>query len=646
MWILLILISIFLLISVLFYFLKIKKLKVKELEEREDFDTDNEYLKNFLPIYKESGKNFYFFSGPAGTGKSTFIKEFARYLKFKNNTYQITSTTGISVVDFEGGMTIHSFTGMGLNKDADSLDKILNSKQFKTKVKEKLMKIDVLIIDEISMFWYHQFDLLNEILKSARNNEKEFGGIKLLVFGDFLQLPPIVTNEDRNKFNFSKNYTPWVFESKIWEKMDFIYLNLNTHYRQKDRKFIEQLDRLRIGLNINLDYFNSLNCKEKHSLKLRATNKEVIKNNNYELKKNNNKEYEFDAKIYCKDKEFYKVDINELNKKFEKKLLVKVESKIIHLINDLDNGLVNGSTGIVLKIAKDKILIKWDSGFKSEIERKEHKILDKHDNELLCYSQFPIKLAHAMTIHKSQGMTLDYFDIDAINIKQHGQAYVALSRGRDPKKINVKNFSKSTIKTNKRAFGFYRSKNNKFIQLSKGDNNYLDSADLNFLKEKYYKNYNNEKWRDEYWVEKNLIKTGILNKYQYNHFKNEAGVYRITILNKDRKNTFYIGESMNLVQRISYHVSNALDDEEKLKKKQNVTIKIKNAGIENIKFEILTSPEWFIGKYITSKDWELTPERNKRWMIKRFLKQEETNEILKLKNDIDNNLIENRTHGI
>ena len=94
-------------------------------------------------------------------------------------------------MDFENGMTIHSFAGMYLNKDLNSLEKILNTKNFKEITKERIRNIDVLIIDEISMFLYQQFDLLNEIFKNARGNDEYFGGVKLLLFGDFLQLPPI-----------------------------------------------------------------------------------------------------------------------------------------------------------------------------------------------------------------------------------------------------------------------------------------------------------------------------------------------------------------------------------------------------------------------------------------------------------------------
>ena len=412
------------------------EINIQEIEKREDFETENEYLKNFIPIYEESDSNFFLFSGAAGTGKSTFIKEFVRYLDYFKNTHQITSTTGTSVVDFEDGMTINSFAGIGIDKDIDSLNKIITSRKFKFELKDKLAKTDVLIIDEISMFWYHQFDLLNEVLKHARDSEEYFGGIKLLLFGDFLQIPPIVEPKDRKYFDFSQSYIPWVFESKIWEKMDFIYLKLNTHYRQKDKKFIEQLDRLRSGLKIDINYFNSFkNPLAKNFLKLRARNDDVDKINSHYLNKNPNKEFKFYPKLYCEDEELYKSDIKDLNKKYGNVLLLKKGAKVIHLKNDLDNGLVNRSTGYVLKIGKKKIAVRWDAGFDSEIIRVESKKFDKYGDEVLCYSQFPIKLAYSITIHKSQGMTLDDYDIDAKGMFADGQAYVALSRGRDPKKL-------------------------------------------------------------------------------------------------------------------------------------------------------------------------------------------------------------------
>ncbi len=594
-----------------------------------------------------SNSNFFLFSGPAGTGKSTFIKEFSRYLKFKNINFKITSTTGISVVDFKDGVTINSFSGMGIYKDIGSLKKIVNSSKFILKTREELMKIDVLIIDEISMLCYYQFELLNEIFKVARNNNQYFGGVKVLMFGDFLQLPPVISSAERNKYNFSSKYIPWIFESNLWEKLDVVYLELNTHFRQTDKEFIKNLDLLRFGKVVNKGYFDSLVSENIDStIKLRSTRNEVSEINSIAIKENNNKEYIFKNKIFCKDFAKYNNEISELQKRFEKELILKVGLNVIHLINDSKKGIANGTTGKITKIVSDKIFVKWNNGKSNFLERY---IEEKYDGENLDFrfSQFPINVSHSITIHKSQGMSLDYYDIDAKNIFAEGQAYVALSRGRDPKKINLKNFSLNSIKVNKKAIGFYYSKESSFIKLSKGDSSIFQvSKDSERLKERFYKEYINEVWRDKKWVKDNLIDKKIINKYQYDYFLKEPGIYKISILNKDNTKSFYVGQSINLIQRISYHVSNAFDENLDLRKKQNVTMKIREAGIENIKFEFLTNKEWFLGKYITKEDWSELNQWEKTKMIKKFLRYEENKEIIKLKNEINSKLIENRTHGI
>ncbi|BDU67746.1 MAG: hypothetical protein TYPL_3990 [Candidatus Tyloplasma litorale] len=641
----LLVLAIFSLVLAIFFILIIRisffeKAKVQTLDERKDFETKNEYLKKFITIFDGNNSNYYFFSGPAGSGKSTFINEFTKYL---NLEYQITSTTGISVVNFENGMTIHSFSGIGNKKSLDDINKILNSKKYKQEIKLKLQKIDVLIIDEISILSYMQFDLLNKVLQDARNNNEYFGGVKLILFGDFLQLPPI----SKNGF-----FTPWIFKSRIWESMNFVYLTLNKHYRQKDKDFIRHLNRLRIGITNkdDINYFHNLKNESKsESLNLRAKKDEVDSINNKFIESNNNKSFLFKSKIYSSNWDLYKNEINSFKETFSERLIIKKGIRVIHLKNDFDNKLVNGSLGTIKHINYSKIIVDWDGVGEQKLNFYKHTLYEfNNPNKIaLSFKQLPIKPAYAITIHKSQGMTLDSFDVDCKNIFADGQTYVALSRGKDALKINVQNISIDKIKTNKEALGFYFSKNKKFIPL--GESNFSKFNNLNeisIFKTKIYKSYINNIWRDEKWVQENLINTKLINQFEYKYYMNQAGIYKITILDHNNENRVYIGQSQNLIQRLCYHVSNAFDDKLKLKKKQQVSKTIRKYGLKNIKFEILTSRNWFIGKYITEEDWNLLETKQQDKLLKNYLFYEENIEIEKLKKRINNRLIENRTNGL
>lgn len=630
-WIILIAFILFIFIIFL-----IAKNDVSILKDRSDFTSENEYLNKFIPHYLESDRRLFFFTGPAGSGKSTFIKEFVRYTEYKEKTIKVTSTTGVSAFGFDGGETINSFSGIGIDKGVEKTEKVI--RRLSEKQKNNIIETDVLVIDEISMMNSGQFDLLDNLFKKVRNSEEPFGGMEVLVFGDFLQLPPVEISKDLNKD------VPWVFKSNSWKY--FSLFSLNTVYRQNEKDFILNLGRIRIGSfnEKTINYFKRFKNESKDSLKIRGTNNEVDLVNKNSMQSINGKKFTFD---YRGNEELSKKKESELISILEPlqiRLELKIGCRVISVINDLKNSIANGTTGTlkgIKVISNEEFLeIAWDTGNVQLVKRK----TVNQASSGYSFSQFPIKLAHAVTAHKSQGMTLDLVDIDFNKFFESGQAYVALSRVRSTEGLSVKNISKKAIKINDEAFQYYNSNKEKFNTLSIGNFSVFSDKEIDGMidSKRLYEIRTKSNSKDESWILEKLVDNDLISKNDFKHYHNQPAVCKITILNNDDTISYYIGESVNVIQRIAFHYSNAFELNHKSNRIQNVTKKIKSA--KKYRFEFLTQKEWFIGKYITKEDWDNKSSLSKRILIKKILLAEESHFIMKEKEK--NSKLENRTNGI
>ena len=393
------------------------------------------------------GKNI-FITGPAGTGKSEIIKLFYNIYKYSKKI-AICSTTGISAI-LIGGSTLHSYLGIGVGRGSvHHLYTKIKKNPFNLK---KWKELEVLIIDEISMLSPELFDKLEEIARKIRKNNKPFGGIQLVLTGDFLQLPCI----DSNKF---------CFESESWKKCISLIINLTKIIRQDDNKFKECLNNIRIG-NITENIIDTLKSRinfklsNKDGIKptiLMSLNRNVDKINKKEIDKLNTDIYEYDLELTSSHNlpEYIKEKIVN-NCIAQKTLQICVGAQVMLLCNlDLENKLANGSRGIVIDFIDDLPLVKFLNGEQRIIDYYSWKI--EENNKKTIIEQIPLKLAYAISIHKSQGCSLDFVKLDLSNVFEYGQSYVALSRVKSLEGLSIKNIDFDRIIVNPVAKEFYDS---------------------------------------------------------------------------------------------------------------------------------------------------------------------------------------------
>lgn len=411
------------------------------------------------------GENI-FLTGKAGAGKTHLAKEFAKSSK---HNVALCATTGIAALNL-GGETIHRFLGIGITTRPEQADQIIkkwarikrSSKPW-DKAKWKIMEsIDAIVIDEASMLRRDQFELIEAVLSGVRDNGLPFGGVQIILVGDFFQLPPVVTEYDKKKFKDLKD--PYCFQSVLWNFGSFNSINLTTNYRQSDLDFLRILNDIRIGKitdEIEEAMQSRLNQKfdgEIKPIKLFPFKADVATENIECLKKIKSPKYLSEAEYTGKD-----INVETLKKDCpaEDKLYFCKGAQIIMLTNEPNGKWVNGSMGIITDT--DPVMVKLTDGriVKPEMfkwEKVIHKMVgNKWTQEVVAtMTQYPFKLAYATTIHKSQGLTLDYVDLDLTSCFAAGQAYVALSRVRNIEGLSLRGWSKSVIKTDPRVLKFYK----------------------------------------------------------------------------------------------------------------------------------------------------------------------------------------------
>ena len=395
----------------------------------------NEIFDLAFRFVTETSENI-FLTGKAGTGKTTFLK----YLK-ENSTKNIivAAPTGVAAIN-AGGVTLHSlfqlpfhpFLPTKINRD-DLISKI----RFNNQRQQLLRRMDLLIIDEISMVRADVMDAIDTILKSVRRNyDLPFGGVQLLCIGDLHQLPPVANN---NEWNILSEYyaSPFFFDSVAIKQQTPLLIELIKIYRQKEESFVELLNKVRNNEMSALE-FENLNKKfipdfkpsiEDKYITLTSHNNQADKINQQHLVENKFPEYSYKAVISD--------DFPENSYPAESNLLLKKGAQVMFLKNDvISKKYYNGKIGIIKKLEKERIIVDCDGveilvgmetweNSRYTLNRKDGKL----EQEILgSFTQYPLRLAWAITIHKSQGLTFNKIMIDAGSAFSSGQVYVALSR--------------------------------------------------------------------------------------------------------------------------------------------------------------------------------------------------------------------------
>ncbi|MEI7819198.1 MAG: PIF1 family ATP-dependent DNA helicase [bacterium] len=381
-------------------------------------------------------------TGAAGAGKTFVLLDFIRRAKAEGKKVAVTATTGLAATHLNG-TTIHSWSGIGIHhilppRFADHLPKSR---------RETIENTDVLIIDEISMLHDYRLDLVDEICRSVRQNPEPFGGIQLIVCGDFFQLPPINRSGEREG--------GFVVESFAWEELKPVVCYLDEQHRQDDDEFLSILNAMRSG-DVRRNHAESLMERQNADLgygeevtELHTTNVDVDQINARKLK-----ELDTESKVYhvtTTGKANY-LDTLRRSCLAVDDLELKVGALVMCIRNSQDKKYVNGSLGTVMGFepATEYPVVKLHTG-KTIVVGPETWELRDGDKKRASLAQIPLRLAWAITVHKSQGMTLDAARINLQRAFVEGMGYVALSRVRSLNTLSLTGINQMALRVSPMA---------------------------------------------------------------------------------------------------------------------------------------------------------------------------------------------------
>lgn len=395
--------------------------------------------KNALDILK-LGKNV-FLTGAAGSGKTYVLNKYIRYLKKNHIPVAITASTGIAATHMNG-KTIHSWAHIGIKDSLTSTDlnHIFSRKEFRLAITEA----KVLIIDEVSMLHHYRLDMVDAVLKKMHGNEKPFGGIQVVLCGDLFQLPP-VTRGDRAEF---------ITSSASWEAMDIHICYLTDQYRHDDDALSQLLNEMRAG-EVSEQSLELLHKRKDAKLKTRLTptklythNVDVDVINNLALDTLTGEEKSF-SMTHKGDRAV--AGALKASCLAPETLKLKKGAVVMFVQNNYGKGYVNGTLGVVLKFDSDGMpVIETKEGKKITAAMGSWRV-EEGEDVIAEINQLPLRLAWAITIHKSQGMTLDAAQIDLTKSFIVGMGYVALSRIRRLEDLSLVGINQRALQVDPRV---------------------------------------------------------------------------------------------------------------------------------------------------------------------------------------------------
>jgi len=402
--------------------------------------------KEALKILK-MGKNV-FLTGPAGSGKTHVLNEYVNFLKEREVEVAVTASTGIAATHLKG-VTIHSFSGIGIK---DTLtDRDIDELEQREYLWKRFEKTKVLVIDEISMLSSNTLDAVDQVAKLFKRSSEPFGGMQIILSGDFFQLPPIEKRKDYEGDQLfaeegdDDSGISFAFKSKAWKDADLQVCYLSEQFRQKDNVLMNILNEIREG-SFSKESMDALNKRiiesdDQEITKLYTHNMNVDTFNNKKLQSLTEADKSFKMTMKGKPNVIENLKRGSM---VSENLILKKGALVMFVKNNPIAGYVNGTTGKIVNFEGEHPVVETFEGERI-VATPQTWSIDDNGKVLAEISQIPLKLAWAVTIHKSQGMTLDKAVIDLSKSFVEGQGYVALSRVKSLDGLFLRGFNQMAL---------------------------------------------------------------------------------------------------------------------------------------------------------------------------------------------------------
>lgn len=387
-----------------------------------------------------------FITGAAGSGKTFVVNEYINYLRERGGEPGITASTGIAATHL-GGMTIHSWTGLGIRSELTTDEaRDFPKRQY---LAHRIKRATTLIIDEVSMLHGYRLDLISRTIQLFKKNNLPFGGMQVVLCGDFFQLPPVSRSDDfaapRGQQRLG-GVAEFAYRSDVWQKLNLKVCYLEEQHRQNDGQYTQILNAIRSG-KVSGEIIRRLESRIGKTLafseftKLYTHNVDVDSENARELEKIDKPMFTYTMETSGREPLFEALKKSCLSPEL---LRLKVGARVMFTKNNFDEGYVNGTLGIIEQLGHDRIIVRTTGGMRMDVGPASWQI--KEDGKIKAeIIQYPLRLAWAITVHKSQGMSLDAALVDLSQAFEPGMGYVALSRVRTLHGLSLVGFNANAL---------------------------------------------------------------------------------------------------------------------------------------------------------------------------------------------------------